>query len=69
MKHMKISASLDKGTPNMALASMVYVISPPPSNNQRFCDMEIAVIVGKGMKIFTDQNQKGTFSDFTIKQE
>lgn len=27
MKHMKISASLDKGTPNMALASMFYVIS------------------------------------------
>ena len=31
MKHMKISASLDKGTPNMALASIFYVISSLPS--------------------------------------
>ena len=36
MKHMKISASLDKGTPNMALASMFYVISSPPSRQPGF---------------------------------
>lgn len=40
------------------------VISSHPSNNQRFCDMEIAVIVGKDMKIFTHQQPKGNLLRF-----